>query len=129
MRRVIVLATALVLVVAACGTDGGPDDATAPAAKAMAGEIEVTATPQTAETGTVIRVVFDTHSVDLDFDPLAIATLDTGGREVRAGAWDGAGPGGHHLEGDLVFDVEAEPSDMALTLELDPPVTLTWEDR
>ncbi|MEW5956695.1 MAG: hypothetical protein AB1801_03150, partial [Chloroflexota bacterium] len=54
------------------------------------------------------EVVFDTHSVDLSFDPAAISILrDDQGREYPAVAWDGAGPGGHHRSGVLRFEAPA----------------------
>lgn len=131
MRRVAALglAAALVVVLGACAGDDTVEDATAGPATATADEIEVTATPTASDGATVIRVVFDTHSVDLDFDPVAIATLEVDGRELRASAWDGPGAGGHHREGDLTFDVEAAPADMALVLALDPEVVLTWDEE
>lgn len=52
------------------------------------------------------EVVFNTHSVNLDFDPLAISVLrDDQGREYPAISWDGAGAGGHHRSGKLRFKV------------------------
>ena len=128
MRRLGALLAIATLVLAACGDDA-PENATAEPATASAGEIDVTATPTSADGKTVIRVVFDTHSVDLDFDPVEIAVLEVDGRELRATSWDGPGPGGHHREGNLSFDVAASPADMALTLGLDTVVTLTWDEE
>ncbi len=52
------------------------------------------------------EVAFNTHSVDLSFDPAAISVLrDDAGREYPAIAWEGAGPGGHHRSGVLRFKV------------------------
>lgn len=52
------------------------------------------------------EVAFNTHSVDLDFDPAAISVLrDGAGREYPAVAWEGAAPGGHHRSGVLRFQV------------------------
>lgn len=52
------------------------------------------------------EVAFNTHSVDLSFDPAAISVLrDDEGREYPAIAWEGAGPGGHHRAGVLRFKV------------------------
>jgi hypothetical protein len=51
-------------------------------------------------------VAFNTHSVDLDFDPAAISVLrDDQGREYPAIGWDGAAAGGHHRSGTLRFKV------------------------
>lgn len=50
-------------------------------------------------------VVLDTHSIELDQDPLQVTILvDDQGREYRPISWEGAGPGGHHREGNLIFD-------------------------
>ena len=52
------------------------------------------------------EVAFNTHSVDLSFDPAAISVLrDDAGREYQAVAWEGDGPGGHHRAGVLRFNV------------------------
>jgi len=52
------------------------------------------------------EIAFNTHSVDLSFDPAAISILrDDQGREYPAVAWEGAGPGGHHRSGVLRFEV------------------------
>lgn len=52
------------------------------------------------------EVAFNTHSVDLSFDPAAISVLrDDAGREYPAIAWEGAAPGGHHRSGVLRFKV------------------------
>jgi hypothetical protein len=52
------------------------------------------------------EVVFNTHSVDLGFDPVAISVLrDEAGREYPAIEWQGDGPGGHHRSGTLRFKV------------------------
>ncbi len=50
-------------------------------------------------------VVFDTHSVNLDYNPIQIAVLmDDKGKTYRPISWEGSGPGGHHREGVLVFN-------------------------
>lgn len=52
------------------------------------------------------EVAFNTHSVNLNFDPAAISVLrDDEGREYPAIAWEGAEPGGHHRSGVLRFKV------------------------
>lgn len=66
-----------------------------------------------ASGGTTLEfeVAFNTHSVDLSFDPAAISVLrDSAGREYPAVAWDGSGPGGHHRSGVLRFQMP-EPAD------------------
>lgn len=50
------------------------------------------------------EVAFNTHSVDLNFDPAAISALrDDQGREYPAAGWEGSEPGGHHRSGLLQF--------------------------
>lgn len=50
------------------------------------------------------EVAFNTHSVDLSFDPTLISVLrDDQGREYPAAGWEGAEPGGHHRSGVLKF--------------------------
>ncbi len=49
-------------------------------------------------------MIFDTHSVNLDFDVAAIAQLrDEQGNTYGTPAWRGDPPGGHHREGTLSF--------------------------
>ncbi len=58
------------------------------------------------------EVAFNTHSVDLAFDPTTIAILrDARGQEYPAIAWEGVGPGGHHRSGVLRFKVPNEATD------------------
>lgn len=49
------------------------------------------------------HVAMNTHSVDLSMDLAALSTLSTdNGITVQASKWD-AVPGGHHVEGKLIF--------------------------
>jgi len=49
-------------------------------------------------------VVMNTHSVELDQDIVeATILVDNPGEEYKPLRWEGAGPGGHHREGTLVF--------------------------
>ena len=51
-------------------------------------------------------IILDTHSGSLDQDLMEVATLsDDNGNTYRPTAWEGPGPGGHHREGALVFNV------------------------
>lgn len=51
------------------------------------------------------NIIFSTHSENLDFDPMKIASMaDDKGNVSRPIAWEGPGPGGHHREGILVFN-------------------------
>lgn len=50
--------------------------------------------------------VLDTHSGSLDQDPVRIVSLlDDKGGIYQPIAWEGSGPGGHHREGTLIFNV------------------------
>jgi len=77
--------------------------------------VEVDITPlnlDTGETTLEFEVAFNTHSVDLSFDPAAISILRDGtGREYPAVAWEGSGPGGHHRSGVLHFQMPEAASD------------------
>lgn len=49
------------------------------------------------------EVAMNTHSVDLSMDLAALSTLSTdNGFTIQASKWD-AVPGGHHVEGKLIF--------------------------
>ena len=63
-------------------------------------------------------MVFDTHSVDLSFDPVEIASLKTDSSpEIKPVEWDGAAPGGHHRKGTLIFrSIPVETASLVLTL-------------
>lgn len=50
-------------------------------------------------------IAFETHSGSLDEDPTKVVTLsDDKGNTYQPISWDGAGPGGHHREGILLFN-------------------------
>lgn len=63
-------------------------------------------------------VAFDTHSGSLDDDPVAVAELaDDAGGVYKPLRWEGAGPGGHHREGVLIFNaVRPLPKFIELTI-------------
>jgi YHS domain-containing protein len=64
------------------------------------------------------EVNFDTHSVDLSFDPAAISTLELDNNLVISPEeWDGDVPGGHHRSGVLVFkSIPSDTKSLKLTL-------------
>lgn len=70
------------------------------------GQVLIKVTPETLSEGRVkFKIIFDTHSVDLDQDLMQIAVLaDDQGNTYKPIKWDGAVPGGHHREGVLVFE-------------------------
>jgi hypothetical protein len=64
------------------------------------------------------KIRMDTHSVELEEDMTAVATLsDDQGREYTPVKWDGAGPGGHHRSGTLEFPIlEGRPKSVTLVI-------------
>ncbi len=70
------------------------------------GSVSIKVTPEGLSEGKgKFKIVFDTHSVELDQDLLQIAVLtDDQGNIYKPTRWEGSGPGGHHREGALVFD-------------------------
>jgi|SRR3989344_8097113 len=85
------------------------------------GQVSVTVVPRTLRGAQQweFDVVFDTHSVNLDHDLMQIAELaDDKGNAYMPLLWEGAGPGGHHREGVLVFEaVEPVPSFVELKIK------------
>lgn len=77
-------------------------------------------------------VVLDTHSADIGDDLTRSATLTTDdGRTLKPTSWTGAGPGGHHREGVLAFDVAA-PRPTMIELRIarpgeSTPRTFRWQ--
>lgn len=69
------------------------------------GGVTVAVTPQSAGVSEpwAFKVVFDTHSVELDQDPVQVSVLVADGKEYRPTAWEGDPPGGHHRSGVLKF--------------------------
>ncbi|HJW89740.1 MAG TPA: hypothetical protein VJ436_03765 [Anaerolineales bacterium] len=126
-------------------TPAGPEQEAGPALDAALsrydeqGAISVTVTPISLEVlgeSLEFDVVLDTHSVDLGMDLAPLATLGTdSGMKVQALKWD-AQPGGHHVQGTLVFpaSVDGKPlldgvSQLTMTIkELDATERVfTWE--
>jgi len=119
MKRwfVVMLFLAVPVVVAACGSaTAASETENTPASvpnyetqSSSENAVTVDVTPlNLADGGTSLDfdVAFNTHSVDLDFDPAAISVLrDDQGREYPAIDWDGAASGGHHRSGILRFKV------------------------
>ncbi len=67
-----------------------------------------------AEGGTTLEfeVAFNTHSVELGFDPATLSILRDGqGQEYSATAWKGDPAGGHHRSGTLQFELPTVPTD------------------
>lgn len=71
------------------------------------GNVKIIITPKTLTVGEKpsFDVVFETHSVDLNFDVAQISSLvDDNGNIYSNPNWNGSGPGGHHRSGTLSFD-------------------------
>ena len=103
-----------------------------PARTVSAGAVTVKLEPRALDAaGAVFKVTFDTHSEALDLDVTRGASLVVGGTAWSVGGWSGAGPGGHHREGELRFSA-AGPASGTVTLTitgLSEPVTAAWDVR
>ena len=136
------------LFLSACGSSAGPT----PAATATPSEpgspttsltrtndealVTVAITPlnldEASASALTFKVVFDTHSVDLNYDLARLATLSSStGEIVEPKTWTGAPGGGHHKEGVLAFP-QLKNRGQTLTLTLRgiadvPERTFTWK--
>lgn len=85
------------------------------------GNVTVIVTPEALAAGkpATFQMVFDTHSVDLDFDVAAAAELrDEKGNAYGAAVWSGDPPGGHHRKGTLTFSKPmTQASNVTFTLK------------
>lgn len=97
----------------------------------QAGDVSVTVSPKGAQSGTVdFTIAVDTHAGSLDLDVAAASTLLVDGVAAGSATWTGAGPGGHHREGELQFMTTSQPREMTLTIVgLPGPVQLNWPSR
>ena len=131
--RLIALTLGLAVVIAACGSISGTPSVPTSSATTGAGttpalgeqrseDASITVVASWLVTGTpALRVVMDTHSVDLDgFDLATLARVRIdGGPWVAPSAWD-APKGGHHREGTLAFAAMDRASlDTAKLIELE----------
>ena len=94
-----------------------------------AANITVTITPRQFDSQQALfAVTLDTHSSELAMD-LTAATLEVAGTSWPAPTWKGAGPGGHHREGELRFRSVGTPKGLAkLSLSgFSEPVDVTWK--
>lgn len=78
------------------------------------------------------EIALNTHSVDLNYDLTAIATLSTDtGEKVQPTKWDGPAGGGHHRAGTLSFpQLKQRGQTLTLTLRGIADVserTFTWK--
>lgn len=70
------------------------------------GQVSIKVTPEVlSEEQGKFKIIFDTHSVDLNQDLMQVAVLvDDQGSIYNPKKWEGSGPGGHHREGVLIFE-------------------------
>ncbi len=72
------------------------------------GPVKVKVTPSDVSKNLQVwkfNIILDTHSVELDYDLTKVATLvDEHGKEYKPISWEGPGPGGHHIDGNLIFN-------------------------
>lgn len=102
----VVIFLALTAIVALNGSNGllGPKKDLGPRTDSQA-EVDITVKPVVLEVGkeAVFEIVFDTHTVPLDFDLAEVSKLADGeGNVYQPISWSG-GSGGHHLSGTLSF--------------------------
>lgn len=89
-------------------SSGSSEPADSSARTSEGGEVTVVATWTGPTAGAAIDVVLDTHSVDLDALDLTDAILrNDRGESLTARPW-AAPKGGHHREGALAFDGDAD---------------------
>lgn len=99
------------------------------------GSVTVAVTPQELIPGkpAIFQIVFDTHSVDLNFDVAQIAELRSEkGNTYGAPVWSGDPPGGHHRKGTLTFPTPLAATNITLTLNTIagiPERTFEWKVR
>lgn len=84
-------------------------------------EVTVSVTPKAASLDSAtwaFDVSLETHTKNLDDDLVKNAVLVTAdGKRIRASAWEGPGPGGHHRAGVLRFPAP-QPTPAAFALEI-----------
>lgn len=111
-------------------TSAGAPTSSLPARTVEAGAVTVKVQPRQLDAdGAVLKVSFDTHSVDLDQDLARQARLTVGDTTWPVASWSGDGPGGHHREGELRFTAAGTAKGTA-TLSIDglpEAVTATWD--
>ena len=128
-RYVLPILIILTLLLSACAPKQASTEQTAPVAAPVSNDMNTSSAPAERDTGGSVRtdeqgavtfevtplnldsatdtlefdVSMNTHSVDLSMDLAQLATLTTdAGVSLQAGKWD-ATPGGHHVEGKLIF--------------------------
>jgi hypothetical protein len=118
--RLTLIVSGILVILLATGAFG----AELAAQRSSASGVTVAITPQNLAASAKswdFKVVLDTHSGDLNDDLVKTTTLldDKGGRHVPV-IWEGAGPGGHHRDGMLKFNV-ISPQPKAIELQIQRP--------
>ena len=122
-RRVVLIAAAVLLgIVQVIGTPACAQQAKPPQPQVnKEGQVTVKVAPLTLSAGAEtwrFAVEFDTHTVPLTQDFLAVAALAGPDGEDRGPvAWEGDPPGGHHRQGVLVFK-PISPAPTSVTLRI-----------
>lgn len=116
------IAVAVMAVLAGCGDNGQVQTSGSGLAAQTreGGGVTITVTPQNLGESEPwsFKVVFDTHTVDLNQDPVQISVLKADGKEYTPLAWDGDPSGGHHREGTLKFTaVSPRPKNIELIIK------------
>lgn len=137
-RRVVFACITAALLLGAAQVAGTPVRAQQakppPAQVNKEGQVTVKVVPLTLAAGAEtwrFEIVFDTHTVPLTQDLLAVAALAApGGEDRRPLAWEGDPPGGHHRKGVLVFQpIRPAPASVTLRIRQIGPVAeraFTW---
>ena len=109
--------------------DRAPTPASFPTRTIDVGGVTLKAEPQRIDArGALFKLVFDTHSVELNQDLTSQAVLIVDGTKWPVERWSGDGPGGHHREGELRFTASG-PAAGTATLTIggfSKPITTTW---
>ena len=86
------------------------------------GNVTVIVAPKNLKVGEKpeFEVLFETHSVDLNFDVSQISNLsDDKGNILTIPNWEGSPPGGHHRKGTLTFNSPLSETEYAELVILD----------
>jgi hypothetical protein len=95
-----------------------------------AGEVTVELTPtRVDEDSAVVKIVLDTHAVELDLNLRRGSSLKVDGLVWPTKSYRGDGPGGHHREGTLRFRAAGPPEgELRLRIRgLPEPVLARWQ--
>jgi len=95
-----------------------------------AGEVTVELTPtRVDEDGAVVKIVLDTHAVELDVNLRRGSSLKVDGLVWPTTSYRGDGPGGHHREGTLRFRAAGLPEgELRLRIRgLPEPLLARWQ--